>query len=106
MDVIGKMRQADIDYLCEQQAHCEDDICNDAGADDQCSLWNGPVLQEVGVLGIKLTLGIIIRECNIAAEWDSSQRILHILSLKYNMTTSDKKQHYFLRIQTLRNALP
>ena len=70
--------------LSEQDREGKYTVGDDASADDQGTVFDWPVLQQVGVvLGVLLNqLGVIIREGNKASQGNGSQSILHIFALQ------------------------
>lgn len=73
--------------LSEQDGEGEDTVGNDASTDDQGTVLDWPVLQQVGVIfGVLLNqLGVIVREGNKAPQGDCSQSILHIFALQHGL---------------------
>ena len=70
--------------LSEQDREGKYTVGNDASTNDQGTVFNRPVLQQVGVIrGVLLNqLGVIIREGNKASQGNGSQSILHIFALQ------------------------
>ncbi len=69
-------------HLCEKDAESKYDIRNDTSRNDQGTLGNGAVFQEVRILRIKFALWIIVREGNIATQRNCAKRILYFFSLQ------------------------
>lgn len=70
--------------LSEQNREGKNTVGNDASTDDQGTVFDWPVLQQVGViLGVLLDqLGVIIRKSNESSQGNGSQSILHIFALQ------------------------
>lgn len=80
--------------LGEQDREGKYTVGNDASTDDQGTVFDWPVLQQVGIiLGVLLDqLGVIIREGNKASQRNGSQSILHIFALQdgLHLLTQDR----------------
>lgn len=70
--------------LSKQDGEGKYTVGNDASTDDQGTVFDGPVLQQIGViLGILFyQLGVIIWEGDKPSQGNSSQSILHIFALQ------------------------
>ena len=70
--------------LSEQDRECKYTVGNDASTNDQGTVFDWPVLQQVGVvLGVLLDqLGVIIRKGNKSSQGNGSQSVLYIFALQ------------------------
>lgn len=72
--------EADGEHLGEDDQVREDDVGGDAGGDDEDAIEDGAVLEEVGVVGGDVAVGVIVGEPDEATEGEGAEGILDAAS--------------------------